>query len=147
MEWITQLQGKVIGLDTAPLIYFIERNPMYLEMIRLFFRALNRGEFMVVTSTITVLEVLVQPLRRGDTTLVEEYRDILFNSEGLTTIEVSPGIAEAAAQLRAVHNLRPLDAIQLATSISEDAEFFLTNDTRLPSLPGLQMLVLEQLRV
>jgi hypothetical protein len=25
MEWLTQLQGQVIGLDTAPLIYFIEQ--------------------------------------------------------------------------------------------------------------------------
>ena len=26
MEWIAQLQGKVVGLDTAPLIYFMEQN-------------------------------------------------------------------------------------------------------------------------
>ncbi len=31
MEWITQLQGKVVGLDTAPLIYFMEQNPNYLD--------------------------------------------------------------------------------------------------------------------
>jgi hypothetical protein len=24
MEWITQLQGRLVGLDTAPLIYLIE---------------------------------------------------------------------------------------------------------------------------
>jgi hypothetical protein len=28
MEWIAQLQGQVVGLDTAPLIYFIEDNLM-----------------------------------------------------------------------------------------------------------------------
>ena len=26
MEWLSQLQGQVVGLDTAPLIYFIEQN-------------------------------------------------------------------------------------------------------------------------
>ena len=26
MEWLSQLQGRVVGLDTAPLIYFIEQN-------------------------------------------------------------------------------------------------------------------------
>jgi len=146
MEWIAQLQGQVVGLDTAPLIYFIERNPTYLEMMRVFFRALNCGEFKVVTSVITLLEVLVQPLRRGETALAQEYRDILFDEEGLTTIPVSPDIAEAAAQLRAVHNLRSLDAIQMATAIHEGAAFFLTNDVRLPSLPGLEVLVLDSLR-
>jgi hypothetical protein len=30
MEWLAQLQGCIVGLDSAPLIYFIERNPIYL---------------------------------------------------------------------------------------------------------------------
>ncbi len=29
MEWIVQLEGQIVGLDTAPLIYFIEENPAY----------------------------------------------------------------------------------------------------------------------
>jgi len=62
MEWINQLQGQVVGLDSAPLIYFIEQNPTYLEMVRLFFRALDRREFRVVTSVLTLPEVLVYPL-------------------------------------------------------------------------------------
>lgn len=37
MEWIAQLQGYVVGLDSAPLIYFIEQNPTYLEIMRLLF--------------------------------------------------------------------------------------------------------------
>ena len=146
MEWIAQLQGYVVGLDSAPLIYFIEQNPTYLEMMRIFFRALNQGEFRVVTSVVTLPEVLVYPLRQGNTTLAQQYRDILFNAEGLTTIQISPDIAEVAAQLRAVHNLRTPDAIQMATAIREGASFFLTNDARLPSLPGLAVLVLEELR-
>jgi predicted nucleic acid-binding protein len=146
MEWIAQLQGQVVGLDSAPLIYFIEQNPIYLEMMRLFFRALNQGEFRVVTSVVTLLEVLVQPIRRGDTALAQQYRDILFNSENLTTINVFPAIAEEASQLRAAYNLRTPDAIQMATAISQGASFFLTNDARLPSLPGLEVLVLDELR-
>lgn len=146
MEWIAQLQGYVVGLDSAPLIYFIEQNPTYLEMMRLFFRTLNQGEFRAVTSVVTLPEVLVYPLRQGNTTLAQQYRDILFNAEGLTTIQVSPDIAEVAAQLRAIHNLRTPDAVQMATANCEGASFFLTNDARLPSLPGLEVLVLEELR-
>lgn len=146
MEWIVQLQGTIVGLDTAPLIYFIEQNPTYLEMMRLFFRTLNQGDFMVVTSVVTIPEVLVYPLRQGNTTLAQQYRDILFNSQ-VTTIEVVPNIAETAAQLRADYNLKTPDAIQMATAINEGASFFLTNDGRLPSLPGLSVLVLDQLIV
>ncbi|MBE9127432.1 MULTISPECIES: type II toxin-antitoxin system VapC family toxin [unclassified Coleofasciculus] len=146
MEWIAQLQGQVVGLDSAPLIYFIEENPAYLEMTDAFFEAMVHGELRVVTSVITLLEVLVYPLRQGNSILAQQYRDILSDEEGLTTIEVSPAIAEIAAQLRATYNLRTPDAIQMATAIRQGASFFLTNDSRLPSLPGLEVLVLEELR-
>lgn len=146
MEWLAQLQGQVVGLDSAPLIYFIEENPTYLEMTDAFFEAMVRGEFRVVTSVVTLLEVLVYPLRQGNRILAQQYRDILFNEEGLTTIAVSPAIAEVAAQLRATYNLQTPDSIQMATAISGGASFFLTNDARLPSLPDLKLLVLEELR-
>jgi len=146
MEWLAQLQGQVVGLDSAPLIYFIEENPTYLEMTDAFFETMVRGEFRVVTSVVTLLEVLVYPLRQGNRILAQQYRDILFNEEGLTTIAVSPAIAEEAAQLRATYNLQTPDSIQMATAISGGASFFLTNDARLPSLPGLEVLVLEDLR-
>jgi hypothetical protein len=66
MEWLIQLQGKVVGLDTAPLIYFIEQNEAYLKLVRPFFQAMSQGEFQVVTSVLTLTEVLVHPLRSVD---------------------------------------------------------------------------------
>lgn len=61
MEWIVQLEGQIVGLDTAPLIYFIEENPAYLAMVDSFFEAMFRGEFQVVTSVVTLPEVLIYP--------------------------------------------------------------------------------------
>ena len=29
MAWVDLLRGKVIGLDTTPFIYFIEKHPLY----------------------------------------------------------------------------------------------------------------------
>lgn len=145
MEWLAQLKGQIVGLDTAPLIYFIEENPTYLEVTDAFFEAMFRGEFTVVTSVVTLAEVLVYPVRQGNITLVRQYRDILFNSQGFTTIEVNQNIAEIAAQFRANYNLRTPDALQIATAISAGASFFLTNDVRLQSLSELSMLVLDEL--
>jgi len=146
VEWIASLRGKVVGLDTTPLIYFIEENPAYLEMVIPFFEGVHSGEFTVITSTVTLLEVLIHPFRRGDTDLAQQYRDILLGAEGLATISLSHEIAEEAARLRAVHNMRVPDAIQLATAIHEGAEFFLTNDARLPSVRDLGLLVLDKLK-
>lgn len=145
MEWVTALRGQVVGLDTTPLIYFIEENPAYLPTVRPFFEAVDRGEFTIVTSIVTLLEVLVHPFRRGNTQLAQRYRGILLNARGLTTFPLSQDIAEEAARLRAGHNLRTPDAIQMATAIYNGASFFLTNDARLPSLPDLRILLADDL--
>lgn len=145
MEWINRLKGKTVGLDTAPLIYFMEENPIYIETVRLFFEAMDRGDFLVVTSTVTLLEVLVHPLRGNNTELAAEYRDILLNSK-LTTLEVSSAIAEQAAQLRAAHSIRTPDAIQISAALGAGATHFLTNDIRLPDIPAIQILSLDSLR-
>ena len=73
MEWIDGLQGKTVGLDTAPLIYFIEENPTYLEATKLFFEAMDRGDLTIVTSTVTLLEVLVHPLRSNNSAHVKGF--------------------------------------------------------------------------
>jgi len=144
VEWITDLHGKTIGLDTAPLIYFIEENPDYIETVTIFFEAMDRDEFLVVTSTVTLLEVLVHPLRSNNSTLATEYRDILLNSK-LTTLEVSSAIAEQAAQLRAAHNIRTPDAIQISAALDAGATHFFTNDIKLPEIPSIQILSIDAL--
>ncbi|OQY52343.1 MAG: PIN domain nuclease [Candidatus Parabeggiatoa sp. nov. 2] len=145
MGWVDALQGQVIALDTAPLIYFLEEHPTYLPIIDPFFKKLDKGSIRVVTSVITLSEVLVKPLREGDTQLAQQYRDILLNIEGLTTVEISVAIAEKVAQLRSQYSLRTPDAIQIATALQSGATALLTNDIRLPVLPNLQMLVLDKL--
>jgi len=144
VEWINDLQEKTVGLDTAPLIYFIEENPVYIETVRFFFEAMERGDFLVVTSTVTLLEVLVHPLRSNNRELATEYRDILLNSK-LTILEVSSSIAEQAAQLRADYNIRTPDAIQISAALSAGASHFFTNDIRLPEIPSIQILSLDAL--
>lgn len=60
----------------------------------------------------------------------QQYRDILLNAEGLTTVEVSVAIAEGAAQLRSQYSLRTPDAIQIATALQSGATALITNDIR-----------------
>ena len=63
MEWVTNLEGQVVGIDTAPIIYLIQENPRYLATVRPFFEAIDRGECQSVTSAVTLIEVLIHPLR------------------------------------------------------------------------------------
>ena len=63
----------------------------------------------------------------------------------ITTVPVSDGIAEEAAQLRVRHGFRTPDTIQLATAVRTGASSFLTNDARFSSVASLTILVLNQL--
>ena len=145
MEWLSGLSGSIVGLDTAPLVYYMEENQDFLHVVQPFFEALDQSAFQVVTSTLTLLEALVHPLRHGDETLADQYRDILLNSEGLRTVPVTHGVAEIAARLRSRYVIRTPDAIQVATAIHQGATFFLTNDHRLSAISELQVLILNEL--
>jgi predicted nucleic acid-binding protein len=94
---------------------------------------------------VTLVEVLVHPLRHGDKELAEHYRGIFLGADRLRTVTLSAELAERAARMRADYGLRTPDAIQLATACHEEASFFLTNDARLPCVPGLTMLLLDEL--
>ncbi len=145
MGWIDSLRGQKVGLDTSPFIYYTEEAANYFGIVDAFFEAIGRGEIAIVTSVVTLLEVLIYPTRNGDAELANRYRDLLFKTKGIKTLLLDQDIAEEAARLRAFHNVRTPDAIQMATAISEGAKFFLTNDKRLPSLPNLTILVLDDL--
>lgn len=140
------LRGKVVGVDTTLFIYFIERNPTYVDIARTFFQVVDRGECKAFTSVVNLLEVLVVPFRNGDMNLARQYNDILFDTEGLSMVSLSPAIAEEAARLRASYTIRTPDSIQMATAIVEKASFFLTNDKQLPSLPNMKILLLDDLK-
>ncbi len=96
-----QLDGLSVCIDTAPFIYFIEKNSVYLNLVRSVFARIDDGEITVITSTITLLEVLVHPFRTNNVMLTEKYRDILPHSENVTTFEVLNEISEIASKLRA----------------------------------------------
>ncbi len=63
MEILKALEGKLICVDTAPFIYFIENNRRYSKFLSKFFSNVDEGYLRIVTSSITLLEVLVHPYR------------------------------------------------------------------------------------
>jgi len=145
MGILDAFKGAIVGLDTTPLIYFIEKNPTYHPLVRPFFVSLTDGEFVAVTSTITLVETLVHPIRMNRPRIAERYREILLNIPQLTTYDVSPDIAQKAAEIRANHNIRTPDAIQLATALQAGAAFFLTNDLALQKFPEINVIVVDDL--
>lgn len=143
---IQHFSSKVVCLDTAPLIYFIEGHSSYQPVLARLFDFNERGGFSFLTSTVTLLEVLVKPLREGQATIAKQYKDILTSAKGIEITNVTAAIAEQAAFLRAKYNLRTPDAIQLATAIELRADYFLTNDSRLKSVSEIIVVTVPELR-
>ena len=147
MVRVEDFYGEIVGLDTLPFLVYVERKPSYADILHSFFHAVHTGKISVVTSIVTLLEMLVYPFQLGNMELAHQYRDILLNSKGLTMIPLTQEIAEEAARLRSIdRKIRTPDAIQMATAINANASFFLTNDARLPSLPNLKMVQLDELK-
>ncbi len=140
-----QLFGLKIYLDTAPFIYFVERNKDYLKTVRPVFEGIDAGKIEAITSTITLLEVLVHPFRKNNAILVKKYREILLYSEGVTTFEILNEISEIASELRAKYSIKTPDALQIGTAIFHGADIFLTNDAMLKKIKGIDVIVLDDL--
>lgn len=145
MGILDEFEGTVVGLDTTPLIYFIEKNPTYHALVRPFFLAFSREQFQIITSTITLVETLVHPIRTNHQQIAQQYRTILLNTPRLTAFDVSPDIAQKAAEIRAQYNIRTPDAIQLATAVLGGARFFLTNDLALRKFSEIKVIVVDDL--
>ena len=138
-----EVRGQRICIDTAPIIYFIEHHVKYRNIIRPIFAEIAAGNIEAITSTITLLEVLVHPLRTGDETLAEKYRDILLSSQGLTTFEIFHEVSEMASRLRAKYSISTPNTIQIAVGILYHATKFLTNDPNLKKVSDIKVLVLD----
>jgi predicted nucleic acid-binding protein len=132
-----------VAVDTVAFIYFIEAHPTYLPALRPLFAAADREELTIVTSAVTLLEVLVVPYRAGNMALAVRYEALLTRSRGLHLREIDRAQLLAAAHLRAVAGVRTPDALQLAAALSEGCTAFVTNDQRLHSLPNLPVLQLS----
>jgi predicted nucleic acid-binding protein len=140
---IDDLGRGPIGLDTAVFIYFIEEDPRLLHIVEPLFAAIDRGILEGVTSSLTLLEVLVVPYRVGDFSLAERYEALLTRSRGLRLVDLDRALLRSAALLRATLRLKAPDAIQVAAALAARCTAFLTNDRKIPAMPGLRILQLR----
>lgn len=145
MGLIQRLKNKTVFLDTAPLIYYIEENPQYSTILNKLFLENSKGAFLFQTSVITLLEVLVLPMRMNEIQLVEQYQNILCNSESINIFDLTIEIAKTAAAYRAKYGLKTPDSIQIATAVNASADYFFTNDIRLKAVKEIEILVLDEL--
>ncbi len=134
-----------IALDTSVFIYQLEANVRYLPLTDLVFSWLEQPDAKAVTSTITMTELLVVPYRHADQQRVDEFYGLLSTFPHLGWLAPNLEIADLAARLRAVHQLRTPDALQAATAAHAGATALITNDAVFERVDAFETLVLERL--
>lgn len=143
MGLLNDLGDGPVALDTSIFIYFIEEHPLYLPLVEPLFEAIDAGELEAVTSSLTLLEVLVVPFRFSNGSLIDRYETLLTKSQGLRLVDLDRDFLRSVAQVRAATRAKTPDAMQLAAAMTAGCPVFLTNDDRIPSLPGLRALLLD----
>jgi len=103
-------------------------------------KMLARGD-LLLTSALTLGEILVKPMERGDAALCFEYEQAITGTSLLLPFDLKA--AKIYAALRQDRTLRAPDALQLACAAAAGCDLFVTNDRRLQAktVPGIQFIV------
>jgi len=127
--------------DTNLFIYLFEDFGGFTSQVAtLRSRMLTRGDELF-TSAVTLGEILVKPMQKGDAKAVAYYQKLLTTTAAVLPFEEKAAVVYA--RLRGDRSLRPPDAIQLACAASAGVDLFITNDARLHSkqISGIQFIV------
>lgn len=140
-ERIAQLSS--VFLDTAPIIYFIEGNPEFGHCAKTIMESIESGSLLSYTSVVTLLEVIVNPIRNDKQDLAVMYTEFLRDTNNLILQDITEKDAELVGKLRACYpSLKSLDSLQLAVAMNSGVDAFVTNDKKLKQIKEIDIIVL-----
>ncbi len=139
---------KKVFIDTAPFIYFIEKNednPQYYNKIKKFLNDSYNNDVNFVSSVVTIEEYLVFPYRIHS----QEYIDLfekLIETLNVEIATIDEKIAKKAAWIRAEYRgFKAMDALQLAVAVDKGCDLFLTNDKQLRQFKEITCITVDEL--
>ena len=119
--------------DTNLFIYLFESNAEWSpRVIDLRLKMLARGD-QLVTSWLTVGEVLTKPKELGNAILEKSYLNF-FSGGSIALVPFGETAARRYGEIRSRDRVKPADAIQLACAAAAGTDLFITNDNRLSKL-------------
>jgi predicted nucleic acid-binding protein len=141
---LTLPTSGLVYLDANPIIYTVEKHPVYGPLLQPLWRAAQAKTIEVVSSELALLETLVGPLKSGNTTLERDYEKALLETD-MNLLPITQAILREAARLRAMTKLKTLDALHAATAQQAGCVLFVTNDAGFRGLASLPLVILDDL--
>ena len=125
--------GKRILLDTSVLIAYLNGgDPVSPLAAHVVDELVRTGRNPALVSMVTVMEVLVRPLRLGPAAPYQHLLDFLTHFPHLEAGIIALPVAQEAASLRATYTPRPADALIVATGIVRQVAHLVTDDADWP---------------
>lgn len=136
---------KRVFIDTAPIIYYLENNALYVEAIKGFFTKCLKENIQIVTSTITIEEYLVFPYRSGRMEFADNFKRFM-EYMNIEVVDINSNIAEQGAKIRGKYkHFKAMDALQIATAVISGCDIFFTNDKQLRQEKELPCMTIDDL--
>ena len=130
----------IVYLDTNIVIYTVEQHPVFGPKVRARLATVRAAGDTLMISDLTRMECLVGPLKSGDRAVEADFHTFF----GVTNVvAITAAVCDRAAHIRATHNFKPMDALQLAAAVEHGANIFLTADALLRSFTDLTVEVLS----
>ena len=126
--------------DTNLYIYLFEgHGPLHNRVVVLRRAMLERGD-QLLTSALTLGEVLVKPIEMQDSLLARKYEEAVTATSLMIAFDARA--AKIYATIRNDRAVRAPDAIQLACASAVGVDLFITNDERLSTkqVNGIQFI-------
>jgi predicted nucleic acid-binding protein len=125
--------------DTNIFIYLMEATGQHIRVRKMREAMRERGDELL-TSALTLGELLVKPKSEGAHELVKSYERLIAGATTVLPFDVAS--ARRFADIRATKAVKVPDAIQLACAATAKVDLFITNDDRLSRLvvPGIHFI-------
>ena len=127
--------------DTNLFIYLLDSHSQFRSPVSTLRRKMLATGVDLVTSTMTLGEVMTGPRKNNQESLAQKYQAAI--SQTATIVSLDEKAADLYSRIRATHRVKQPDAIQLACAAAHGVELFVTNDGELSKLriPGIHFIV------
>lgn len=134
---------KKVFFDTAPIIYFLDKNEKYYQTVSSWMKEHAASVFS--SSPVTVMEYLTYPFRQKEQERADRF-DLFLSEFEIEVLAIDEAVGEKAARIRAEYEtFQAMDALQLAAACETGCDVFITNDKQLQRFKEIEIIVIEEL--
>ena len=137
------MRGRRVYVDTNAFIYLLEGVPKYGDAVAELLAASERHELFACTGDASHAELLVKPMRDGNSASVGVIDALFAQTRMLQVLPHDAKVFRLAASLRASHRLRFIGALNMATALSQRCSHFVTNDGDFAGVDGIEVVLLS----